>query len=73
MRRTQVGPTPGTGSSRTHVRHTRAWHRIPPTVRITAWMVASALKRVIVAGAAYGIIPARLAEWIIRYGGMTHA
>lgn len=54
-----------------NVRHPLAY-RIPPIVRITGWMGASAAKRVIVAGGAYGLLPARLAEALIRLGGLRH-
>lgn len=72
MTTTHHDPTPSTGSGRTHVRHTHACYRIPPTIRITGWMVASALKRAIVAGANVGIVPPRVAEALIRLGGLRH-
>lgn len=59
----------------THVQYARqgALYRLPPCLRILPKQAASAAKSLIVAGVAHGLIPARLAEALIRWGGLRHA
>ena len=74
MSTTKLGPPRCHGAGQKHVqddRHPLAY-RNAPALRITAERAASAAKRIIVAGAAYGLIPARLAAWIVQRGGMRH-
>lgn len=72
MNTTQEGPRRHGG--RKHVQNAQqsALYRLPACIRILPEQAASTTKRAIVAGAAYGIIPPRVAEWIIRYGGLRH-
>ncbi len=74
MARTYEGPLRYHGAGRKHVQYDRPplAYRIPPAVRITGEQAGSGAKRIIVAGAARGIIPARVAAWLIQRGGMRH-
>lgn len=73
MARTYEGPRGGGGQRYIQKGQRGPFYRITPAIRLAVEGTASAIKQAIELGYGYRIIPARVAEALIRKAGLSHA